>query len=297
MREFGEWLLSVAGTTGVIAAVAYLLRDTISKFLSKAVEHRFDQRLEKFRGELRDNEKELEQMRSFLASVRSSHNSALQTKRLEAAEILLRARNALAQLSMIVEYMKILNTEQMLKDAGDPKIAEFVEILARPFEIDNKMKTIGALDKTLPRLYLSDQCLKFFDAYEAILMNAIMMIKIFSIPLSEKGSFIKTGGLSKIVIDLVPGSKEGFDKWGESFAYQWSTYFHDQILRSLRHEVSGVDDLAKATEYVETLALNSRRAQLNVRSTLATTGLSENLIKKADENAAASSLVTAKLSA
>lgn len=291
--EFWEWLLGVATTTGVIGVVGYLLRDTIAKFFSNAIEHRFETRLEAFKGELRDNENELEQIRSFLVSVRSNHNSALQAKRLEAAEGLLRARNALAQFSMLVEYMKILNTEEILKDADDPKVAEFIETLLKPFDVDEKAKQIGAIDKTLPRLYLSEKSLKAFEAYESIIMSAVMMMKLLTVPLRNKGNLIKAGSLSKTVIELVPGSKDGFDKFGEGFAYHWTTYFYDQILQSLRHEISGVDDLAKATESITNLALDSRKAQLDVRSTLEGVGLPEKLIKT-DESAAASSSEVAK---
>ncbi|MGX1497388.1 hypothetical protein ACSSV1_002424 [Labrenzia sp. MBR-25] len=286
--EFWEWLLSVLATTGVIGAVGYLFRDTVAKFFAKAVEHRFEKRLETFKGELRDNERELEQIRSFLVSVRSNHNSALQAKRLEAAESLLRARNALAQFSMLVEYMKILNTEEILKDADDPKVSEFIETLLKPFDVDEKIKQIGAIDKTLARLYLSEKSLKAFEAYESIVMSAVMMMNLLTVPLRNKGNLIKAGNLSKTVIELVPGSKDGFDKFGEGYAYHWTTYFYDQILKSLRYEISGVEDLAKATESITNLALDSRKAQLDVRSTLEGVGLPEKLIKT-DESAAASS--------
>lgn len=114
MPEFGEWLLGVVTTAGVISVVGYLLRDAIAKFFSKAIEHQFEKRLEAFKGELRDNEKELEQIRSFLVSAQRDHDTALQSKRFEAAEPLMRARQGLAQFSMLVEYMKILNTEVTL---------------------------------------------------------------------------------------------------------------------------------------------------------------------------------------
>lgn len=194
---------------------------------------------------------------------------------------------------MLVEYMKILNTEQILKDANDPKIAEFIETLVKPFDIDEKIKLLGAIDKTIPRLYLSDKSLKAFDAYESIIIHAAMMMKLFSIPLRDKGGLIKAGSLSKTVMELVPGSKDGFDKWGEGFAYHWSTYFHDEILRSLRHEVSGADDMTRDTESIERLALNSRRAQINIRSSLEQAGLPDTLIKP-DESAAATSSVVEK---
>ncbi|MGY6569472.1 MAG: hypothetical protein ACXIVE_10815 [Salinarimonas sp.] len=283
--EIFDCLIGVLATTGIIAAACYLFRDMVAKFFSKAVENRFEKRLEIFKAELRDNERELEQIRAFLVTVSSNHNSALQAKRLEAAENLLRSRDALSQFSMIVEYMKILNTEEILKDAENPKITKFIEMLLKPFGVDEKVRQIGEIDKTLPRLYLSEKTLKSFEAYNMIVMSAVMMMKLLAVPLRDKGDLIKNGMLSKTVIELVPGSKEGFDKFGEAFAYHWATYFYDQILQSLRHEISGVDDLAKATESITNMALDSRRAQLDVRSTLEGVGLPKTLIKS-DESAA-----------
>ena len=111
--------------------------------------------------------------------------------------------------------MKILNTEQILKAADDPKITEFIETLVKPFDVDEKIKLLGTIDKTVSRLYLSDKSLKAFDAYESIILHAAMMMKLYIIPLRDKGNLMRAGSLSKTVMELVPGSKDGFDKWGE----------------------------------------------------------------------------------
>lgn len=285
-----EWLLTVAGATGVLGIVAYLMRDTVARFFAKAVEHRFEKQMETFKAEIRNNEKELDHIRSFLASAQRERDSVIQAKRLEAAETLLRARHSLSQLSMLVEYMKILNGEQILKDADDPKITEFIETIMKPFDVDEKIKAMGSFDKTGAKLYLSDKTLKAFDAYESIIIQATMMMKLYSIPLRDKGNLIKAGSLSKTIIELIPGSKEGFDKFGEGYAYYWTKHFHDEILRLLRHEVSGADDLSRDTKSAERLALDSRQAQINVRLSLKQAGLPDTLIKT-DESAAASSVV------
>lgn len=290
LSDFWSWLLSVAVSTGLIGAIAYFLRDALGGFFAKAIEHRFERKLEKFKADIRNNEKELEQIRSFLVSSRRERDSAIQSRRLEAAEMLLRARHALAQLSMLVEYMKVLNTEQILNEAADPKIAEFVDLLVKPFDIDEKLKQLGSIDKTYPRLYLSEKSLKAFDAYESIILNAAMMMKFFTINLPKKGRFIKASNLSKTIIELVPPSKEGFEKFGEGYAYHWATYFHDEILRALRHEISGADDMARDAESAERLVMDSRRAQMNIAASLEQVGLPDTLIKP-DENAIRSAAV------
>lgn len=291
--ELWKWLIGVVSSTGLIGIVAFLMRDTVAKFFSKAVEHRFDKKLESFKADIRDNEKELDQIRSFLVSAQRERDSAIQSKRLEAAEILLRARHALSQLSLLVEYMKTLNGEQILKIGDDPKITEFIETLIKPLDIDEKIKLLGTIDQTIPRLYLSEKSLRLFDAYASIIFTAAMMMKLYSIPLRDKGDLINAGDLTKTVMDLVPSSKDGFDKWGERYAYYWSTYFYDEILRSLRHEVSGMDDLTRDTESVERLALDTRRAHINIRSSLEQAGLPDTLIRS-NESAEASSSVAEK---
>jgi len=287
--DFWMWLLGVLSSTGLVGVVAFLMRSTVAKYFSKIVEHRFEKKLETFKAGIRDNEKELDQIRSFLVAARRDRDSAVQSKRLEAAETLLRARHALSQFSMLVEYMKYLNTEEILKDAGDPRISEFINTLIKPFDIDEKMKSLGSVDKTTPRLYLSDKSLKAFDAYESIILHAAMMMKFLSLPLRNKGNLIKSGGLSKTIIELAPASKDGFDKWGEGYAFYWSTYFHDEVLRALRHEVSGADDMTRDAESIERLALDSRRAQINIRSSLEEVGLPQTLIKP-DESATANAM-------
>lgn len=294
MSEFWEWLLGVLTTTGAIGTVGYLFRDTLTQFFTKAIEHRFEKRLETFKGELRDNEKELEQIRSFLTSARRDRDSALQAKRLEAAETLLRARHSLSQMSMLVEYMKILNGEKILEDGDNPKITGFIETIMKPFNVDDKIKEINTFDETGARLYLSDKTLKAFEAYKSIIIQATMMMKIYSIPLRDRAGLMNVGELSKMIIEIVPTSKEGFEKFGEGYAYYWTKYFHDEILRLLRQEVSGAEDLTRDARSVEQLALETRQAQINVRSALAQKGLPDTLIKT-DENAAASSTAAEKL--
>ncbi|PHP18165.1 hypothetical protein CG471_19035 [Sphingobium sp. IP1] len=190
MIGLGEWVVSAVGSvaiTGiVISATVVLMRDTLARYLTKSVEHHFEERLEKFKGDIRDNERELEQIRGFLTTAQRERDAAIQTKRLEAAESLLRERQVLSRLSMLVEYMKILNTDKMIDDTGDPKIAEFVKTLIQPLQVDKTLEEIKSFDRTLSRLYLSEVAVKTFEAYQTILMNAVTLLKVLSMPLDKK---------------------------------------------------------------------------------------------------------------
>lgn len=279
-EELSRWLLSVVTSTGLTGVALVLLRDTVTRYLTKSVEHRFEERLESFKADIRDNERELDQIRTFLVSAKMERDAVLQSKRLQAAETLLHARQALSQFSMLVEYMKYFNVEKMLENGADPKVQLFVEGLVQPLDIDKKLAQLHGVERAIARLYLSEQTLKAFDAYESIISHAIMTMKLLTVSIDDKGGLLKEGALSAKIIELVPASKEGFDKFGERYAYHWSTYFHDQILISLRHEVSGVDDAQRDYRSIEKLALDSRQAHLNVRASVERVKLPEELIEK-----------------
>lgn len=167
--------------------------------------------------------------------------------------------------------------------SDDPKVAQAVQELIRPFEIDEKLKSYGMIDKTLPKLYLGQKSLDAFNMYEAIVMQAIMMMKIFSIELRDKQDLIKRGDLGKKVQELVPTSREGFEQFGDRYTYYWADYFHDEILKALRHEVSGLDEVERDTKSVERLAIDPRRAQMRARITIKQAGLSDQLINTVEQ--------------
>ncbi len=288
--EFLKWLFGLAANAGIIAICAYLFRDALFKFVSKNIDLHFEKRLEGFKAELRNNESELQHIRSALLSARRDHDNALQAKRLQAAEDMLRIRHALAQFSLLIEYMKVLDTDAMLKDGGDPKTYELVDALLKPVKVEEKLKRLGEIDQTLMRLYLSEKSLKTFETYSCIIATATMMMQTFIVRSRDKTFVIEAGYLSKIVIEQVPGSKEGFEKWGDWYAYYWATYFYNQILHDLRHEISGVDDREKELGYIENSALDARQSQEYVLSKLTAGGLSNSLIRKEAGIAASTSV-------
>lgn len=280
--EFLHWLFSVFVSSGAIGFILYIFRDAIGAFLNKSVEHRFERKLEVFRSEIREGEAELDQIRTYLTSAQRDREASFQQKKLEAAELLLRARFVLSQMGMLVEFIKSFKEESVLK-SDDPKVAQVVQELIKPFEIDEKLKAYGQIEKTLPKLYLGQKSLDAFNLYEAIVMQAVMMMKIFSIELCDKQDLIKKGDLGNKIQELVPTSKEGFEKFGDRYAYYWADYFHDEILKALRREVSGLDEVERDTKSVERLAIDSKRAQMRARISIKQAGLSDQLINTVEQ--------------
>lgn len=288
--EGWEWVKAAVGSAVILAAAGLFLKDSIAKFLAKSVDHRFEKQIEAFRAEIREGEKELDQIRSFISSARGERHSILLAKKIEAAETLLRTRNFLSRFSVLVEYTKILDKDFLLKNGDDPKVIEFITTITTPFEVDKNLKIYGEIDRTLPRLYISEKTIKIFDAYEAIIFRAIVSMKLYAIAIKDKSSVFNSGQISKVVTDLVPAAKDGFEKYGDDFAYYWSSYFYEETLRSLRHEISGMDDALQEAASAERIALDVRQAQLKVKRQVAAAGLSQDIIKINDD-AGATALV------
>jgi hypothetical protein len=279
-----DLVLTIISSSGLIIAVGYLMRDAITKLFTKGIEHRFEKKMEAFKSSVRDNEKELEQIRSFLISARKDRNAAIQLKKFEAAEAMMRAVHSISKLRLAAEYLTFLNIEEIMKFGDDSRIINLINTLSETINIDEKMISINSIDTTLSRLYLTNKTLKIFDVYSAILLGAAMMMKALAIPSRDKSNFFKKDGLSKIITELIPSSKEYFDKQGDSYSYFFATYFHNEILQALRNEVSSIDELSHDTDFAASLAFASRQAQANVLASLQKLSLPESLIKPQTES-------------
>ncbi len=279
LTELSQWILGVAASAGTLGFIAYMMRSTLGRFFTKSVEYQFDKKFEKFKAGIRSNEKELEQIRSFLVLARRERDSTLQFKRFEAAEALMRLRQALYELKMLVEYLSFLNIDEVMKNGDDPKITAFINALIIPINIDGKLKAYSEIDKTLPELYLSECSKKTFEIYKGIILNAVATMKILSIPLRNKPDLIKRDSLVKKIIEAVPSSKGGFEKYGDSYAFYWLDYFYSETLNELRNELLGAANMTSDTEAATRLVVDSFRAQTELRSSLQQYGLSEALLK------------------
>lgn len=274
-----KWVLGVVASAGFVGWVGFLMRDTLGKLLTKSVEHQFEKKLETFKSDIRDSEKELEQIRAFLVSARRDRDLALQAKRFEAAESMIQARNILAEFTMLVTFMKELKIDEILKRGDDPKIIEFINTLIGTINIEEKLSVYKKLNKICFELYISDNTLKQFRAYETIMLHAAVMMKILSMPLKNKDSIIKKGNVSQPVIEAAPLSKNGFEEHGDEYALYWNDYFYAEILKALRKELHGADNMDRDTESATRLALDSRNAHLKLHSALNDAGLSDALLK------------------
>ncbi|ENT6811022.1 hypothetical protein ACFF2W_000435 [Enterobacter kobei] len=282
-EQISRWVISIITSAGALTLLAFLTRSTLAKFFTKSVEHHFEKKFEKFKAEIRDNEKELEQIRTFMSSARRERDSALQSKRFEAAESLLRSRQLIAEFSGLADYLIMLNTDEIIKRNSDPKITNFIKTLIDPFKIDEKLVNFKAIDRTLAYLYLSERTIKTFEAYEAIILNAVTIMKVLSLPgLKIDPNLFNKEKMKAMIIELHPQSLAGFEQYGDNHVFHLTMYFYTQILNELRNELLGAGNMMRDTEAAASLAKDTRNAHLNILNSLESNDIPESIINNPD---------------
>ncbi|EHM8971721.1 hypothetical protein KG826_003383 [Escherichia coli] len=81
-NDFTNWLVGVMASVSITGIIGYIWRDSFGRFMTKSVEHRFDKKLEKYKSEIKEGEKVIEQIRDYLSASRSGRDSLLLAKKL-----------------------------------------------------------------------------------------------------------------------------------------------------------------------------------------------------------------------
>ena len=113
------------------------------------------------------------------------------------------------------------------------------------------------VDKTKPELFLGVKSLKAFEIYEQIILQAHITMNILSLDIERKDKLIKKDSkLSQLIIEYIPTSKEGFDRYGENYAYYWTKYFYDEIRNAVREEIMNISNIEE--KVIRTSEITSR---------------------------------------
>ncbi|EMK2611566.1 hypothetical protein V8U19_002312 [Citrobacter freundii] len=276
--DFLNWMGVVTASVSITAIIGYLWRDSLGRFMTKSVEHRFDKKLEKYKSEIKESEKELEQMREYLSSVRSGRDSLLQMKKIESAENLIKARRCLNDFYLAVSYMQMFNIEAFYENIEDSKIQNVIDALIKPLNLDDKAAEYKKFDLDTPRLYLSDRTMKIFDVYSGIVMVSVSTLRMLEMKDKDASGIVSYKNIIKNIIELLPHTKEGFEEHGDSFIFQFHNYFRRELLTEIKNELTGDKNMTRDTELAAELAIGLRKAQNKVKETIAQYNIPDVLI-------------------
>lgn len=279
MNDILKWVLGVITSVGFLSGLGYLLRDTIGRYFSKAVEHRFEKKMEKFKADIRESEKELEQIRGYIYSARSGRDSIIQSKKFEAAENLIKIRQYLYGFNLVCRYLQMIRIDDLYKKSDDENVKSFIHAIVSPLNLDAKFEEYNKFDKDTPKLYLSEKTIKTFEVFEGINMTGAATLKMLEFSSVTQSNLITAESIVKKIVELAPWSNDLFEKHGESYVYYWNEYFYNELLKEIRNDLSGDGNMIKDTEQAAKLAFDFRETQLKLQESLSKFGLPTDLVR------------------
>ncbi|MDQ0074511.1 hypothetical protein J2W34_006335 [Variovorax boronicumulans] len=165
MQPFISW-------AALLTAAAALGKAVILTRLTASVKHEFDERLERFRSDLKDKESELQMLRNHALSGLKDRQSALQAKQFEAIDQLWAAWSSFAGLRLSLSIVGTMKYDEMLKiSKTDPNMRGLFADLD-VFDL----KSVK-LDGDMARPYVSPLAWAIFQAYSVLLITGVMKIK------------------------------------------------------------------------------------------------------------------------
>jgi hypothetical protein len=231
-------LASTGITTLVVAISLFFLKGPISSFLNRAATHNYDEKLAKLEALLTAEAKDREQISSYILKGKQGRDDLLNTKRLEAAEFLCREIERIEhQLGGVVTTVQSLDLGFIRKHASASDVKKIMDIFSEGHRLKEKMKENTLTSMVLPKLYLDEEIIQLFHAYEGLHLFAVLTISTLEYQ-SEAERFMNLNGARETVERLYPSTKEGFDKIDENLrdnlAYSYLPTIREALLRKLR---------------------------------------------------------------
>src|SRR5690242_16668687 len=129
-----SWIPTLS-VTGSLAILVWLCRGPISSALTKGVEYKLNQKIERLRADLRAKESEMQALRSGALSALASRQIAVDRRRLEAVDQIWSAVTALGPARGVSGWMSVINFEAAAEAAkNDPRAQEVFAMFGSTFD-------------------------------------------------------------------------------------------------------------------------------------------------------------------
>lgn len=256
LEVVGSWLLTVIGTAVVLAAPLALpaVRDLVGKYVGGLVQHRFNEKIERLRSELRQseatfgaelraNERQIKSLTDAALSLRSTRQAVLDARRLAAVEKIWNAKLASDRLKMGAGMVSSLNLDKLYEAAGqgDPKIKLFAETLMAGIDIKKDLQELSALSE---RPFLPPELWALFSAYQGVLIHSIMHLQVIALGATR---FMKReDALKPLMLAALPEHKDYIEKFGFGGYFYLLDVLEQKLLLAIVEVLEG-RDLDEAT--------------------------------------------------
>lgn len=265
---FWSWGLTVLGTAAALASslAVPFIRETVGKYIAGLVQHRFDQRIEtlkselrrtedKFSADLRANEQKIRSLTDAALSLRSSRQAALDARRLQAVEKLWAAKISANRMIFAAKLVSHLNLEAMFKAAedGEQNIQKFAERLdgLTGFDLENDPPLVSAVSE---QPFLPSNVWALFFAYQGVMINSVVTLKALALGTTQYLN--KEDTLKASMLSVLPEYTDYIEKYGFSGYYHLLEPLDKKLLMAVQEMLDGkdVDDatLKRSAEIMST---------------------------------------------
>ncbi len=237
------WIPPVT-TTAMFALAAWIgLPKILAASIERAVQHQFDERLERLRGEIRSAETSIDALRAGALSGVTARQTMLDSRRLLAAERLWAAVNAMGSAKSLAALLGEVDLVETLKRAeGNSAEARKTQHFAAAL-LKSMLPGGYQFDAApgLERPFLSAQAWSLFVAYRLAITHPVMIFTLV-----EKGlgsEMLKTDVTESLAImkTALPEHSDYVDKHGMDGLHLLIPTLEERILQTLVGDLSGTE--------------------------------------------------------
>lgn len=239
-----DWIPAIS-TTSLLAIVLWLGSNLIITRLTNSVRHEYDQKIEtlkaslkkseeSFKAELQAKTSQIDALRSGALSGLVSRQAALYERQIRAVEELWGVVVSLVPAKAISSMMMTFKWDVAAEKAQkDPQVREMFKTLERGIDT-SKLQTIEA-KKVRP--FVSPLAWAYYSAYEAIVLHAVLIMKLFQSGLDIK--LANTEYVTKIVKVALPNHEAYIEEYGPSAFYHLLEELEIKLLVEIDHILQG----------------------------------------------------------
>ncbi len=259
--EWLAWLSTLSAWALLI--VVFGARHWIVSRIQKGVQHKFDEKLESIRADLRKNEElfkselrakevEIAALRDGVLGGRANRQALLDKRRIEAVERVWAAVNTLGAYKFISASMAIVNFDVAAKEAPrNENVRKFFELIGSQVPAG---KTVDHPAKN-EQPFVSPLAWAYFSAYQAIVIGAYAQAKILEIGLEEPGKFLNKDYVRNLLKAALPHQSKFIDEYDTNTYYYLLDELESNLLSELRKMLEGKDidqaSVAQSAEIME----------------------------------------------
>jgi len=244
-----NWIPALSTSTA-LAVILWLSRNLIITRLTNSVRHEYDEKIERLKADLKAKDSKIDALRNGVLSGISNRQTIIFNKQIDATEKLWSAVLELSPAKAIAST--IANTPFDIIEESAKSDSRIRELFSDIHNVE--LKDILTPQALQVRPFLSPLTWAYFSAYQAILVNSVLKIKMFQIDVSIE-KFKDTEHIIKLIEVVLPNRVEYIKKHGANASFFLLEELENNILKTFEMLFEGklLDDesLKRAADIIK----------------------------------------------